>query len=226
MNKLTLGMALMLSLILPACGRTGDRAVVVKVNNTRITVAGLKTQTADLSPDALQMIATDAKALQSVLDDVIAYELVLQEARRQGIEDMDFRKRHEMKRREMERRLQEDAKNELVTTLLRKELGDKLNIAPPTNAEVRSFYDKNRDKMVTADGRRVSLQEASPMIMNRLASMKQRDIYMQYAGTLRDKARVSISEDALRTFAGSLAPEPPAPHQPNAAPSGQGASTN
>lgn len=212
-TKASVSILLALMIVLPACGKTGDRAVVVKVNASRITVENLKNQIADLPPDALQMIAADPKARQSILDDVIAYELVLQEARRQGLENAEFIKRQDTQRRELERRLREEAKNELVSALLRKELGSSLNIAPPSDAEVKDFYIKNRDKMVSPDGRTVSLQQATPIIRDRLAKVKQRDIYMKYANTLREKARISINEKALESLAGSLAQNPAAPHQ-------------
>jgi hypothetical protein len=63
--------------------------------------------------------------------------------------------------------------------------------------------------MVTADGRKVSLQEAAPEIRNRLMNMKQRDVYLEYANKLRDKAKIKINEEALQSLAMSLS-QPPA----------------
>lgn len=198
-----IGTALTALLAIAGCGANSDTAVIVKVNQTRITMGELKKQIADLSPDAIQQIAADEKARKDVLNDVIAYELVLQEARRQGLEDMEFTKRQEARRKDMERRLQDEAKNELVTALLKKELADRLSVSV-TDAEVKEFYEKNRAKMVTAEGKKVGLQEVAPLIKNRLVSMKQRDVYMEYANKLRDKAKISIKEDALKALAATL----------------------
>jgi len=187
------------------CNKSSDSAVIVKVNDARITVGDLKKQVGDLTPDTLNMIATDANSRKSVLDDIIAFELVLQEARRQGLENMAFNQRQDTMRKEMERRIREEGRNELVTTLLQKELGDKLKVAAPTDAEVKEFYEKNKDKMITAGGRKVTLQEAAPQIKNRILSMKQRDVYMTYTNKLREKAKVAIHEDVLQNLATTLA---------------------
>lgn len=208
MKKLIIAAVLIALPALFGCGKTSDSSVIVKVNQTRITAGDLKNQIADLSPETLKMIATDPKARKSVLDDVIAFELVLQEAKRQGLENAEFTKRQEALRKEMERRIREEARNELVGSLLRKELADKLS-TKPTDAEVKEFYDKYRDKMVTANGRKVSLQEAAPEIRNRLMNMKQRDVYLEYANKLRDKAKIKINEEALQSLAMSLS-QPPA----------------
>lgn len=206
MKRMLIGMLLAaLTALAGGCGAGSDNAVIAKVNSARITAGDLKKQLADLPPDTLNLIATDAAARKSVLDDLIAFELVLQEARRQGLDNMDFNKRQDAMRKEMERRIQEEGRNELVTTLLQKELGDKLKVAEPTAAEVKEFYEKNKDKLVTAGGRKVSLQEAAPQIKTRLFSMKQRDVYMGYASKLRDKAKVAVHEDALQAIAATLA---------------------
>lgn len=203
MKKLTVALMLVALAALSGCSKNPDNAVIVKVNSSRITAGEIKKQIADLPPDTLKLIASDAKARKSVLDDVIAYELVLQEARRQGLENAEFNRRQEAQRKELERRLREEARNELVTALLRKELMDKLSVKP-TDAEVKEFYNKYRDKMVRADGRRVGLQEAAPEIMNRLATMKQRDLYLEYANKLRDKAKITINEESLQSLATNL----------------------
>jgi predicted outer membrane protein len=167
-------MAAIALVLLAGCSKNSDNTLIVKVNDARITVGDIKKQVAGLPPETLQLIATDEKARKSVLDDIIAFELALQEARRQGLANIEFNQRQAAMRKEMDRRIQEEGRNELVTSLLRKELADKLN-AKPTDAEVKEFYAKYKDKMVTPDGRKVSLQEAAPDIRDRLVSMKQRD---------------------------------------------------
>lgn len=201
------GMALIALVALAGCSKSSENTLIVKVNEARITVGDIKKQVAGLPPETLQLIATDDNARKSVLDDIIAYELALQEARRQGLANIEFNQRQAALRKEMERRIQEEGRNELVTSLLRKELADKLS-AKPTDAEVKEFYAKYKDKMITADGRKVSLQEAAPDIRDRLISMKQRDAYLAYTNKLREKASITINEGSLQVLASSLAKAP------------------
>lgn len=201
------GMTVIALVALAGCSKGSDNTMIVKVNESRITVGDIKKQVAGLPPETLQLIATDEKARKSVLDDIIAFELALQEAKRQGLANIEFNKRQAALRNEMERRIQEEGKNELVTSLLRKELAEKLT-AKPTDAEVKEFYAKYKDKMVTADGRKVSLQEAASDIRDRLTSLKQRDAYLAYTNTLREKAKITINEDSLQVLASSLAKAP------------------
>ena len=92
---------------------------------------------------------SDPKARKEFLEDLIGIELVLQEAKRQGLDkDAEFKKRQDTLKKEMERRIQDDAKNELFNTVLKKELGDKMSkIAAPTDEEVLDYFNKNRDKI-------------------------------------------------------------------------------
>lgn len=189
------------------CSKSSDSKLVVKVNGTRITVGDVKKQVVDLSPETLQLIATDENARKSVLDDIISFELALQEARRQGLENIEFNQRQAALRKEMERRIHEEGKNELVATLLRKELAEKLNVSP-SDTEVKEFYAKYQDKMVTAGGRKVGLREAAPEIKNRLVSMKQREAYLSYTGALREKAKITVNEESLQALATSLTKTP------------------
>lgn len=207
MKKLIIGTIIIVMGFLAGCSKNSDNALVAKVNGTRITVGDVRRQIADLSPETLQMIASDEKARKSILDDIISFELALQEARRQGLENMEFNQRQAALRREMDRRIHEDGKNELVATLLRKELAEKLSVSP-TEAEVKDFYRKYRDKMVTADGRKVGIEEAAPEIKKRLISMKQRDAYLSYTGTLREKAKITVNEESLQTLASALVKNP------------------
>lgn len=201
------GMALITLVALAGCSKNSENTLIVKVNEARITVGDIKKQVSGLSPETLQLIATDEKARKSVLDDIISFELALQEARRQGLANIEFNKRQTLLRNEMERRIQEEGKNELVTSLLRKELADKLS-AKPTDTEVKEFYAKYKDKMVTPDGKKVSLQQAAPEIRERLINMKQRDAYLAYTGKLREKAKITINEKSLQVLASSLAKAP------------------
>ncbi len=211
MNKLKLmaAGALMLALIVSATGCTksaSDGTVLARVNRGAITAADFKMQIEGLAPQMQQAVATDPKARKEFLEDLIGIELVIQEAKRQGLDkDAEFKKRQEMLRKELERRIKEDAKNELFNGLLKKEIGDKLaKVAAPTDEEVRDYYAKNKDKIVAATGKQVSLKEIEPQLKMRLMQEKRRDLYLEYAKGLKSKAKITVDEKALNDAAASL----------------------
>jgi DNA-directed RNA polymerase subunit F len=176
------------------------------VNRTKITAADFKRQLEDLQPQMQQAVASDPKARQEFLEDLIGIEVVLQEAKRQGLDkDPEFKKRQEMLRKEMERRIQDEARNELFNNLLKKELAEKLNsVTPPTDQEVRNYYNKNIDKMRTPDGKKLGFKEVEPQLKRRMLAEKQRDLYLEYAKDLRAKAKITVDQKALDAAAASV----------------------
>jgi peptidyl-prolyl cis-trans isomerase C len=210
MNMLKLTIMLTLALVVAAsgCSKGSDSTVLARVNRASITVSDFKKQLEDLDPRMQQAVKTDPKARKEFLEDLIGIEVVLQEARRQGLDkDAEFKKRQEVLRKKLEQRMQEDAKNELFTNLLKKELADKMSKLPmPTDKEVQDFYDKNKDRMRNEVGKKLSLKEVEPQIKRRLVQEKQRELYLEYAKALRAKAKVSIDEKALDAAAASFSP--------------------
>lgn len=198
---------LTVTVVLTGCNKGSDSAVLARVNRTKITAADFKRQLEDLQPQMQEAVGKDPKARKEFLEDLIGIEVVLQEARRQGLDkDPEFKKRQEMLRKEMERRIQDDARNELFNSLLKKELADKLNkITPPTDQEVRSYYNKNQDKMRTPDGRKLSFKDVEPQLKQRMLAEKQRDLYLDYAKQLKEKAKITMDEKALEQAGASLA---------------------
>ena len=200
--------ALALSISLLGCNKGPDSAVLARVNQAKITAADFKRQLEDLAPQMQQAVANDPKARKEFLEDLIGIELVLQEARRQGLDkDAEFLKRQETLKKEMERRIQEDSKNELFNVLLKKELADQLKKLPlPTDKEVRDYYTKNQDKMRTADGKKPDFQAVELQLKRRMLAERQRDLYLEYAKGLKAKAKITVDEKALDAAAASLAP--------------------
>jgi len=207
MFKLTVVMlSLAAAVVTSACSKGSDSTVLARVNRASITVSDFKKQLDELDPRMQQAVTTDPKARKEFLEDLIGIEVLLQEARRQGMDkDPEFKRRQETLRKKMEQRLQEEAKNELFTSLLKKELADKMSKLPmPTDKEVQDFYDKNRDKMYNEAGKKLSLKEVEPQIKRRLIQEKQRELYLEYAKSLRSKSKVSIDEKALDAAAASF----------------------
>ncbi len=210
MNTLRMAVgASLLALIVASVGCTktsSDGTVLARVNRGTITVTDFKKQLEDLAPQMQQAVASDPKARKEFLEDLIGIELVVQEAKRQGLDkDAEFKKRQEMLRKELERRIQEDAKNELFNGVLKKEIGDKLaKVAAPTDQEVKDYYNKNKDKIVAATGKQIGFKEIEPQLKVRLMQEKRRDLYIEYAKSLKAKAKISIDDKALDEATASL----------------------
>ncbi len=213
MNRLGIAAgASLLALVITASGCTksaSDGAVLARVNRGTITATDFKKQVEDLAPQMRQAVATDPKARREFLDDLIGIELVVQEAKRQGMDkDAEFKKRQEMLRKELERRIQEDAKNELFNSVLKKEIGDKLaKVAAPTDQEIRDYYTKNKDKIDAAVGKKVSFKEIEPQLKMRLMQEKRRDLYLEYAKGLKAKAKISVDDKALDEAIAAMQPK-------------------
>ncbi|HAR46480.1 MAG: hypothetical protein A2X56_02315 [Nitrospirae bacterium GWC2_57_13] len=207
MNKFTPVVLIAAVLFVGACSKDSDSKILAKVNGGKITIADFKKQLDELPPQMRQVVATDAKARKDFLEDLVGIELVLQEARRQGLhKDADFKKRQEQLKKDLQRKLEEDYKNELFNTLLRKQLADKISaLAPPTDQAVRDFYSKNKKMMQTANGKTLGLKEVEPQIKSRLMQEKQRELYIDFTKELKAKAKIKMDDKAMDALAATLA---------------------
>jgi peptidyl-prolyl cis-trans isomerase C len=204
-TNMLVAVSLTLALVLTGCTKGTDSAVIAKVNNAKITTADFKKQLEELQPQMLQAVATDAKARKEFLEDLIGIELVLQEAKRQGLDkEAEFKKKQDALRKDMEQRIQDASKNELFNALLKKELMDK--IKEPTDAEIKTYYDGHREEIKkAAGGKDMTLKQAEAQGLKRYVfQMKQRDAYLEYSKGLKAKAKISVDDKALETLASDL----------------------
>jgi peptidyl-prolyl cis-trans isomerase C len=205
MNKRTAAAVAIIALSLAGCTKGTDSAVIAKVNNAKITSADFKRQLEELQPQMLQAVATDAKARKEFLEDLIGIELVLQEAKRQGLDkDAEFKKKQDERRKELERRIQDAARNDLFNALLKKELMDK--VKEPADAEVKAYYDSHREEVKkAAGGKDISFKQAEAQGLKRFVfQMKQRDAYLEFSKGLKAKAKIAVDDKALENLAGDL----------------------
>jgi peptidyl-prolyl cis-trans isomerase C len=205
MKKRAAAAVAIIALSLVGCTKGTDSAVIAKVNNNKITSADFKKQLEELQPQMLQAVATDAKARKEFLEDLIGIELVLQEARRQGLDkDAEIKRKQDERRKELERRLQDATKNDLFNALLKKELLDK--VKEPTDAEVKAYYDSHREEIKkAAGGKDMTLKQAEAQGLKRYVfQMKQRDAYLEFSKGLKAKAKITVDEKALETLASDL----------------------
>jgi len=210
LNKMTAAAVAIMALSLIGCTKNTDSAVIAKVNSAKITTGDFKKQLNELQPQMLQAVATDAKARKEFLEDLIGIELVLQEARRQGLDkDAEFKKKQDALKKELEQRVQDAAKNELFNALLKKELMDK--VKEPTDDEIKTYYDSHREEIKkAAGGKDITLKQAEAQGLKRYVfQMKQRDAYLEFSKGLRAKAKVTVDDKALETLAADLSKPAP-----------------
>lgn len=202
MKKVSIALTfLVVALAMSGCNKGRDGAVLAKVNRTTITAADFKKQIEDLTPQMQQAVVNDPKARKEFLEDLIGIELVIQEAKRQGLDkDAEFKKRQEQLKKELDRRLQEETKNDLFNSVLKKELGDKMSkVPPPTDKEVRDYYTQNKDKINKAAGKQIGFKEIEQQLKMRMMQEKRRELYLEYAKGLKAKAKISVDDKAMDT---------------------------
>ena len=201
---------LALAIAMSGCNKVQDGVVLAKVNRGAITVTDFKKQIEELAPQMQQAVIADPSARKEFLEDLIGIELVIQEAKRLGLDkDADYKKRQEQLKKELERRVQEEAKNDLFNSLLKKELGDRMSkVTPPTDKEVRDYFTQNKDKIVKAAGKQVSFKEIEQQLKLRMTQEKRRLLYVEYAKGLKAKAKISIDDKAMDTAMAELTRPP------------------
>jgi peptidyl-prolyl cis-trans isomerase C len=197
---------LALAITMSGCNKGQDGAVLAKVNRGAITVSDFKKQIEELAPQMQQAVVADPKARRDFLDDLIGIELVIQEAKRQGLDkDADYKKRQEQLKKELERRVQEEAKNDLFNSLLKKELGDKMSkVTPPTDQEVQDYFTQNKDKIFQAAGKQIKFKDIEPQLKLRMTQEKRREVYVAFAKGLKAKAKISVDDKAMDTAMAEL----------------------
>jgi peptidyl-prolyl cis-trans isomerase C len=197
---------LALAIAIAGCNKGQNGAVLAKVNRGSITVSDFKKQIEELAPQMQQAVVADPKARRDFLDDLIGIELVIQEAKRQGLDkDADYKKRQEQLKKELERRVQEEAKNDLFNSLLKKELGDKMSkVTPPTDQEVQDYFNQNKDKIFQAAGKQIKFKDIEQQLKLRMMQEKRREVYVAYSKGLKAKAKISVDEKAMDTAMAEL----------------------
>ena len=198
---------LALAIAMSGCNKGQDGAVLAKVNRGAITASDFKKQIEELAPQMQQAVMADPKARKEFLEDLIGIELMIQEAKRQGLDkDADYKKRQEQLKKELERGVQEEAKNDLFNSLLKKELGDKMSkVTPPTDQEVQDYFNQNKDKIAKAAGKQVSFKDIEQQLKLRMMQEKRREVYVEYAKGLKAKAKISVDDKAMNTAMAELA---------------------
>ncbi len=203
MQKLLSAGLLIAVLAVIGCGKGSDSTVLAKIGHTKITIGDFKKQIDALPPQMQQTVTADPKARKDFLNDLIGIEVVLQEAKRQGIDkDAEFKKKQDAYKKDMERQIEEGLKNELFNSLLKKEIANK--VTAPTDQEVKEYYAKHKNEMRTPDGKTLGFKAAEQQLKSWLFNKKQREVYLAYAQGLKAKAKITIDEKALDALSSTL----------------------
>jgi len=117
-----------------AANRTNDKSpVLAEVNGSPITVDMFKSETDTLPPQVRQMLSDD-ETKKKFLDEVINKELLVQQARKEGLEnDPDYKKI-----------MDRTSFNLLLQMYVSREVFDK---ATATDEEVKEYFDKNKQNL-------------------------------------------------------------------------------
>jgi thioredoxin 1 len=159
-----------------------ERQRLAGVNDRKITVAQFGREIAKVPAPYQDMFKEEPKQF---LEQLILKEVLLQEARRQGLKPDPAAKA-------------EEAEMTLIQGLLKKEVMDKVKVS---QEEVEGVYRQHRDQL----GKK-SMSEVAPLIEMAIREAKGKDQMEEYITSLKGKAKVEINEKRLQAIA---SPAPP-----------------
>lgn len=151
-----------------------ERQTLARINDRKITVAQFEREMAKI-PSPFQEVFREEP--QNYLEQWITKEVVLQEARRLGVQPDPAAKG-------------EDVDLSIMQNLLKKEVLDKIQVDPKEVAEV---YKQHKDQM----GKK-SLREATPMIEEAIREVKGKEKTEEYVASLKNKSKIEVDESLLK----------------------------
>jgi peptidyl-prolyl cis-trans isomerase C len=121
----------------PPAGEAKKGDVLAEVNGTAITSDELKKQI-EMLPPQVKAFAGTPEGRRELFDNIIAQQLMVDEAKKEGIEnDATFKER-----------LEDIRKRLMVESYVKKTLADKVKI---DDAELQKFYEQNKDRFKTGN---------------------------------------------------------------------------
>jgi len=158
-----------------------ERQVLAMINDQKITVAQFDLELGKVPPPFQEVFREEPK---QYLDQLVTKEILLQEARRLGVNPDPAAKR-------------EDVDLSIMQNLLKKEVLDKIQVDPKEVAEV---YKQHKDQM----GKK-SLAEVTPMIEEAIRKLKGKEKAEEYLASLKNKAKIEIDESRLKGVTAAVA---------------------
>lgn len=159
-----------------------ERQKVAVINDRVISLAQFGRELAKVPAPYQDMLKEEPKQF---LEQLILKEVVLQEAKRQGLKNDPASKG-------------EEADLSLIQSLLQKEVLDKIKVS---QEEVEAIYREHRSQLGAK-----SLREVAPWIENAIREAKGKEKMEEYVASLKGKAKIEVNEERLQAFA---APTPP-----------------
>jgi thioredoxin 1 len=154
-----------------------ERQGLAMINDRKITVAQFGRELAKIPAPYQDLLKEDPKQF---LEQLILKEVLLQEARRQGLKPDPAAKVEEME-------------ITLIQSLLKKEVIDKVKV---NQEEVEGIYRQHRDQL----GKK-PMSEVAPLIEMAIREAKGKDQMEEYIASLRGKAKIEIDEKRLQAAA-------------------------
>jgi thioredoxin 1 len=159
-----------------------ERQKLATINDRKITVAQFERELAKVPPPYQEVLREDPNQF---LEQLVLKEVLLQEARRQGVKPDPAAKG-------------EDVEMSVLQNLLKKEVVDKIEVSPQ---EVQEIYQQHREEM----GKK-PLTEVGPMIENAVREVKGKEKTEEYVNSLRSQAKIEMDESRLKQIASAPPP--------------------
>ncbi|NWF54469.1 MAG: thioredoxin fold domain-containing protein [Syntrophaceae bacterium] len=153
-----------------------ERQVLAMINDRKITVAQFDRELSKIPSPFQEVFREDPK---EYLDQMITKEVVMQEARRLGVNpDPSVRG--------------QDVDLSIMSNLLKKEVLDKIQVDPQEVAEV---YKQHKEQI----GKK-SLAEVTPMLEEAIREIKGKEKTEEYVAALKNKAKIEVDEKRLKSI--------------------------
>lgn len=151
-----------------------ERQKLAVINDRKITVAQFERELAKVPPPFQDVLREEPKQF---LDQLVLKEVMMEEARRQGIKPDPAAKG-------------EEADMSMIQNLLKKEVLDKIAVDPK---EVQELYEQHKEQMD-----KKPLSEVAPVIEAAVREVKGKEKTEEYVVSLKNKAKIEINEARLK----------------------------
>ncbi len=181
----------------PATTEQGKSAgtVLADVNGTAITTQDFKNEV-DRLPPYLKPMVQSPEGKKELLDSMVVREIILEQAKKDGVD----------KSKEVADRLEDLSKRLIVETYLKKKVEQEAQIS---DAELKKFYDENKDKFKTGEQLRAShiLVKSEKEAQDILAQLKSGANFADLAKKYSTDSTASKGGDLGWFSKGAMVPE-------------------
>ncbi|SNR68527.1 hypothetical protein [Desulfurobacterium atlanticum] len=177
MKKLLTAAAIIAVTTAPAIAKP---KVLAKVDNVVITSEDLNALLETLPP---QYDKNDPKIKKELLNYLIEQEILVQEAKKRGID----------KDPEVKRQIDNAVKQILATALLNKNISQKE--FEVTDKELKGYYEKRKNELKGMDGKPVPFDQIKAFLKAQLIKEKQQKAVEKYINSIKKNHKVEITGD-------------------------------